>query len=60
MDALKVIMTASNIARMSKQEVEFLASALVQLKDATIAERLAFLLNVEMQEKLMGSEKEIA
>lgn len=58
MNPLKVIMIASEVANMSKQEIDFLASALVGLKNKDVAETLQFQINVKIQENLLKSEKE--
>lgn len=57
MNPLKVIMIASEVANMSKQEIDFLASALVGLKNKDVAERLQFIINVKIQENLLKNEK---
>lgn len=57
MNPLKVIMVASEVANMSSDELDFLASALVGLKNKDVAERLQFIINVKIQENLLKNEK---
>lgn len=57
MNPLKVIMVASEVANMSSDELDFLASALVGLKNKDVAERLQFVINVKIQENLLKNEK---
>lgn len=58
MNALKVIRATSEIATMTNEEIQFLANALVELTNNTVADKLQFQINVAIHEKAL--EKEFA